>query len=157
MPPFSWGKKKQDRETFFWQLEQDCGCRATIVFTRHSFTPLTFPTAVFGCVLRPPVRVSTFYITHVVNHSDYDRQDRQLTLQLNFNGFFLKAINNTTDLWKGGLFHGFLVVCFIILKVSLLLICFGSTQKQLAGIERFRHLAGNVSPAKLCNLLFDWL
>lgn len=34
---------------------------------------------------------------------------------------------------------------------------FGSALKQLAGVERFRLLAGNRSCAKLYNLLFDWL
>lgn len=34
------------------------------------------------------------------------------------------------------------------------LICFGSALKQLAGVDRFRHLAGD-RRAKLHNLLFD--
>lgn len=37
----------------------------------------------------------------------------------------------------------------------ILLICFGSVFKQLAGDERFQQLADNRSCAKLCNLLFD--
>lgn len=64
------------------------------------------------------------------------------------------------DVWKGeesNVAVSFKVLCgwFCHPEGFIGLICFGSTLKQLAGVDRFRHLAGDRSCTKLYILLFD--